>query len=440
MAILEVESPDGELTYIAAAFPSGCGKTSLAMMDVCPTFAERGYKVRCVGDDVAWLRKGSDGRLWATNPESGIFGLAPGLNAESNPNVFAATQKNAIFTNVVHNTDDNTVWWEGMPVDPEFKEKLTPDSLINWRGESWTPPDEPVEVVVGVMLDEDEEDEYDEFGEKIEKEEDDEPKIKEEKSNDPEPGSDAELEAEPTSAANKQSVRGAHSNSRFTVPLSNCPNFSASAYNSPEGVPISAIVFGSRRSKAIPLVYQAFDWEHGVFVGTIMGTETGGGSASNPAVRRDPMAMQTLCGYNMADYWGHWLKIGKKLGRKAPKIFNVNWFKNGEKGTPLWPGFGENIRVLDWIIKRTQPPKDGVKLGIVEAPMGYLPKAEDIDVTGLESLGITLESVEFLLRLEKTPWKEDVNAIKQFYAKFGDRLPERLREQLIDFEKRLLNS
>jgi phosphoenolpyruvate carboxykinase (GTP) len=291
-----------------------------------------------------------------------------------------------------------------------------------------------------MALDEDEEDEYDEFGEKIEKEEEETESVaeKDAKADEADAASDAEGEASVSSPA-KQVVRGAHSNSRFTVPMSNCPNLS-SAYDSAQGVPISAIVFGSRRSKAIPLVYQAFDWEHGVFVGTIMGTETGGGSASNPAVRRDPMAMQTLCGYNMADYWGHWLKIGKKLGRKAPKIFCVNWFKNGEGGVPLWPGFGDNIRVLDWIIKRVTPPKDGgERLGIVEAPMGYLPKAEDINIEGLEGR-ISLESIEFLLRLEKTPWKEDVNAIKQFYAKYGERLPGQLREQLIDFEKRLLNS
>jgi phosphoenolpyruvate carboxykinase (GTP) len=380
--------------------------------------------------------KGKDGRLWAVNPEAGVFGLAPGLNAENNPNVYAASQKGAIFTNVVQNTNDNTVWWEGMAALD--KEQLTETSLLNWRGDAWQMPDEPVVVDGGSLtLDEDDEEQYDEFGEKIEKEEDDEDEKK--KSDDSfESEADADSESSATSGS-KQAVRGAHSNSRFTVPLTNCPNLS-DKYNSEEGVPISAIVFGSRRSKAIPLVYQAFDWEHGVFVGTILGTETGGGSASNPAVRRDPMAMQTLCGYNMADYWGHWLKMGKKLGRKAPKIFNVNWFKNGENAKPLWPGFGENIRVLEWIIKRVSPPKDGAKLGIVEAPMGYLPKAEDICIEGLEERGITVESIEFLLRLEKTPWKEDVNSIKQFYAKYGERLPEKLREQLIDFEKRLLNS
>ncbi|MCL2754085.1 MAG: phosphoenolpyruvate carboxykinase domain-containing protein [Oscillospiraceae bacterium] len=450
MAILEVITPDSdEPFYIAAAFPQGCGKTSLAMLEVCPEYAQRGYAVRCIGDDVAWLKKGSDGRLWATNPEIGVFGLASGLNEESNPNVFATFSENAIFANVVHNTDNNTVWWEGMAsLD---KSELTDESLINWKGEYWTAPDEPPPVLVSTsadddFADEDDEDDPDsEFAEGyVPEEPGEEFAIDAPTSDFDEAGENADASDVPDSEGcagetlygSKVPSRGSHSNSRVTAPLINCPNLSES-WNNPDGVPISAIIFGGRRSKAVPLVYQTFDWEHGVFVGAILGSETGIGGST--VVRRNPMAMLSLCGYNTTDYWRHWLKLGKKLGRNAPKIFNVNWFKVGDGGI-LWPGFGENIRVLDWVINRVTKTGDE-RPGSIEAPMGYLPKLEDIDISGLEEqYGFTAETLERVFRLEKNHWKEDINAVKQFFAKFGDKIPEQLRDQLMDFEKRLLNS
>jgi phosphoenolpyruvate carboxykinase (GTP) len=407
MAILEIETPGetgSEITYIAAAFPSGCGKTTLAMLDLPQSYAEKGYKVRCIGDDVAWLRKGKDGRLWAINPESGIFGLAPGLNAEKSPSVLASAQKNSIFTNVVHDTDNNTVWWEHLGSEAS-------ENLLDWKGNPWIMPEIPAEedddeLEAGLPALED--------AEVIES-----PDVVD---------SEAELAIPPVKV--EKTVRGAHSNSRFTAPIADCPSLSP-AYERAEGVPISAIIFGGRRSKTVPLVYQSFDWEHGVFVGSILGSETAGVNT----VRRDPMAMLPYCGYNMADYWAHWLKMGKKLGPKAPRIFNVNWFKHGDDKKPVWPGYGENIRVLDWVVRRVTSSR---RCGIVESPVGYLPKIEDIDLEGLPE-SFTGETVKFLLAVEKAQWKEDVNAVKQFYAKFGTQLPDKLREQLIDLEKRLLN-
>ncbi|MCL2037266.1 MAG: phosphoenolpyruvate carboxykinase (GTP) [Oscillospiraceae bacterium] len=462
MAILEVETPDGEITYIAAAFPSGCGKTSLAMLEVSPIYAEKGYKVRCVSEDVAWLKKGEDGRLWAFNPETGVFGFAPGVNAENSPNVYSMTRKDAIFTNVVYLPEENTVWWEGLS-DEEII------NAVDWKGElfNYTPSDKSDgEIAEAVEREEgfDEPEEFGEFGDFAKYEEYEEgydEHVSEREETDSESDED---KSEETGESNEMGipfdfdegvlpeepvpvqklprvakvipVKGAHPNSRFTVALSECPNLS-SEYSNPNGVPISAIVFGGRRSKTVPLVYQAFDWEHGVFVGTILGTEPLGYVGSGfPPVRREPMAMLAFCGYNMADYFSHWLKMGKKLGRNAPKIFNVNWFKIGEGGKPIWPGFGENIRVLDWIIRRVKSSSGAQKCPIVETPVGYSPKIEDIDIEGLD---LKPEMLKNLLHVDKYQLKEDVNSIKQFYAGFGDRLPEKLKEQLIELEKRLMN-
>ncbi|MCL1865962.1 MAG: phosphoenolpyruvate carboxykinase (GTP) [Oscillospiraceae bacterium] len=436
MSIMEITDSDGDVFYIAVAFPSGCGKTSLAMMEVPPRFAEKGYKVRCISDDVAWLKKGEDGRLRAINPETGIFGSLPGINGESSPNVLAMAQKDAILTNTVQKIEDNTVWWEGLD-----NEEIV--NALDWKGNPWTytpveAPPETTESDSDKESDFDDEDgdfdesetESDDFGydddERDEDEEDEEEVIPVNN-----PDADSDLKEEKSDDLAKV-VKGAHPNSRFTADIRNCPNLS-DKYGDPKGVPVSAIIFGGRRSKAVPLVYQAFDWEHGVFIGTVLGTEpiktTGSGS---PSVRRNPMAMQSYCGYNMADYWQHWLKTGKKLGRNAPKVFNVNWFKAGDNGKPIWPGFGENIRVLEWIVKRLK-----MKCSITETPVGYSPKLDDIDFTGLS---LTPENLHSLFVVDKTQWKEDVNSIKQFYGKFGDRLPKNLREQLIDLEKRLINA
>lgn len=359
MLILGLENPQGEIRYICAAFPSACGKTNLAMLIPPEKFKKAGYKVWTVGDDIAWLRIGPDGRLWAINPENGFFGVAPGTNMKSNPNALISTQKNTIFTNVVHNLDDNTVWWEGLDKNP-------PKNALNWKGEKWDCTD----------------------------------------------GS-----------------KGAHPNSRFTAPAINCPCIS-SEFNNPNGVPISAIIFGGRRAKTAPLVYQARDWQHGVFVGSTMASETTAAAAGAVGVvRRDPMAMLPFCGYNMGDYWAHWLEMGKKLGDKAPKIFNVNWFRTDDEGHFIWPGFGDNMRVLNWIVDRCEGKADAV-----ETPIGYEPKPEDIDVEGLD---ITTDTVRDLLSVDKNLWKEEVKGIKEFYAKFGDKLPQALESELATLESNL---
>ena len=359
MLILGLENPQGEIKYICAAFPSACGKTNLAMLIPPEKFKKAGYKVWTVGDDIAWLRIGPDGRLWAINPENGFFGVAPGTNMKSNPNALISTQKNTIFTNVVHNLDDNTVWWEGLDKNP-------PKNALNWKGEKWDCTD----------------------------------------------GS-----------------KGAHPNSRFTAPAINCPCIS-SEFNNPNGVPISAIIFGGRRAKTAPLVYQARDWQHGVFVGSTMASETTAAAAGAVGVvRRDPMAMLPFCGYNMGDYWAHWLEMGKKLGDKAPKIFNVNWFRTDDEGHFIWPGFGDNMRVLNWIVDRCEGKADAV-----ETPIGYEPKPEDIDVEGLD---ITTDTVRDLLSVDKNLWKEEVKGIKEFYAKFGDKLPQALESELATLESNL---
>ena len=366
MLILGVENPQGEVRYICAAFPSACGKTNLAMLIPPELYAEKGYKVWCVGDDISWLRVGEDGRLYAMNPENGFFGVAPGTNEKSNPNALASTMKDTIFTNVCH-TADNTVWWEGLNKD-------LPENAIDWKGEPWDPA-------------------------KFDKKD--------------------------------KSTCAAHPNSRFTAPAENCPCISKE-FNNPNGVPIDAIVFGGRRAKTAPLVYQSFDWNHGVFVGSIMASETTAAAAGAVGVvRRDPMAMLPFCGYNMGDYFAHWVEMGKKIPH-APKIFNVNWFRTDDEGNFIWPGFGDNLRVLEWILDRCAGKADAV-----ETAIGYLPKAEDINIEGLKD--IDLETVKGLLSVDKDLWKEDIVGIKEFYAKFDEdaTLPEELKKELADFESRL---
>ena len=358
MLILGIEGPDGDVKYISAAFPSACGKTNLAMLIPPEVYAKKGYKVWCVGDDIAWLRVGQDGRLWAVNPENGFFGVAPGTNMKSNPNALLTTKRDTIFTNVVHNLENNTVWWEGLDKNP-------PKNAMNWKGETWDC----------------------ESGEK-----------------------------------------GAHPNSRFTALAKNCPCIS-SEFDSTAGVPISAIVFGGRRAKTAPLVYQSKNWQHGTFVGSIMASETTAAAAGAVGVvRRDPMAMRPFVGYDMGDYFKHWLDMGHKIPN-APKIFHVNWFRTDDEGHFIWPGFGDNMRVLMWILARCED-----KVDAVETAIGYVPKAEDINIEGLD---IDMATIEELLRVDTESWKEDVANIKEFYAMIGDRVPAELYEELAALEARL---
>ncbi len=359
MLILGIENPKGEVKYICAAFPSACGKTNLAMLIPPEGYLAKGYKVWCVGDDISWIRKGPDGRLYAINPENGFFGVAPGTNVKSNPNALASTKKGTIFTNVARNMDDNTVWWEGLDKNP-------PVNAVEWTG---------IET------------------------------------------NGVEWKAEGKNLA--------HPNSRFTAPAVNCPCIS-SEFENPAGVPISAFVFGGRRAKLAPLVYQSRDWNHGVFVGSIMASDTTAAAAGAVGVvRRDPMAMLPFCGYNMGDYWQHWIDIGKTLDAdKAPKIFNVNWFRKDDEGNFMWPGFGDNLRVLEWIIKRCEGEVDAQ-----ETAIGYLPYAKDINLEGLEG-EVTVESLESILDVDKSLWAAEADGIAEFYAKFGDKLPETLKEEL----------
>lgn len=369
MLILGVEKPDGEVKYITAAFPSACGKTNLAMLIPPVCYTEQGYKVWTVGDDIAWLKQGEDGRLYAINPENGFFGVAPGTNAKSNYNALASTKKNTIFTNVALNNDNMTPWWEGLDKNP-------PVNATEWKGEKVNGP------------------EYVAAGNKL-----------------------------------------AHPNSRFTAPAENCPCISPE-FNNPQGVPISAIIFGGRRAKTTPLVYQAFDWNHGTFMGSAVSSETTAAATGAVGVlRHDPMAMKPFIGYNVGDYWAHWIEMGEKLGDKAPKIFNVNWFKKDDEGNFMWPGFGDNMRVLDWIIKRCEGTVDAV-----ETAIGYVPKAEDINVTGIED-EITPERMQELLAVDKDLWVEEIAEMRRYYnddiAAKGGRIPDVLYKELDELEARL---
>lgn len=369
MLILGVKKPDGEIKYITAAFPSACGKTNLAMLIPPEGYKKDGYEVFTVGDDIAWMKPGEDGRLYAINPENGFFGVAPGTNEKSNPNALHCTMKNTIFTNVALNNAEGTVWWEKLDKNP-------PVDATEWKGAK----------VNGV--------EYTEAGNTL-----------------------------------------AHPNSRFTAPAENCPCLS-SEFNNPAGVPISAIIFGGRRASTTPLVYQSFDWTHGTYIGSAVSSETTAAATGAVGVlRHDPMAMKPFIGYNVGDYWAHWLEMGEKLGDKAPKIFNVNWFKQDENGNFIWPGFGDNMRVLDWIIKRCEGTVDAD-----ETAIGYLPKKEDINVAGIED-EVTPEIMDKLLAVDKELWTKEIAEMRRYYnddiAAKGGNVPKALYEELDKIEARL---
>ena len=368
MLILGVKYPNGEKKYVTAAFPSACGKTNLAMLIPPEVYKKQGYEVECVGDDIAWLRVNKeDGRLYAVNPENGFFGVAPGTNEKSNPNALHTCLRDTIFTNVVHDTKNNTVWWDGLNDTPP-----KPGNAIDWKGNPWDCT------------------KYDK---------------------------------------KDKSTCGAHPNSRFTASAKNCPCISPE-FNSLKGVPVSAIVFGGRRAKTAPLVYQSFNWQHGAFVGSIMASETTAAAAGAVGVvRRDPMAMRPFVGYNMGDYWQHWLDMGKKIPN-PPMIFHVNWFRTDDEGHFIWPGFGDNMRVLLWILARCEG-----KVDAVETAIGYVPKAEDINIDGLKD--VTLDTIKDLLSVDVESWKADVQNIKEFYAQVGDHVPATMYEELAALEKRL---
>ena len=370
MLILGLKKPDGEVKYITAAFPSACGKTNLAMLIPPEGYKKDGYEIFTVGDDIAWMKQGDDGRLYAINPENGFFGVAPGTNEKSNYNALASTMKDTIFTNVAINNDDMTVWWEGLDKNP-------PENATEWKGAK----------VNGK--------EYSAEGNKL-----------------------------------------AHPNSRFTAPAKNCPCISPE-FDNPKGVPISAIIFGGRRAKTAPLVYQSFDWKHGTFVGSIMASETtAAATGAVGVVRRDPMAMLPFCGYNMGEYFAHWLKMGETTPN-LPKIFHVNWFRLTDEGKFMWPGFGDNFRVLEWIIKRCEG-----KVDAKETEIGYVPYADDINLEELDyeiepGRKFTKADLESILTVEKDYWLEDFNSVKEFYAKIGDTIPAELTKQLNDEIARL---
>ena len=357
MLILGIQNPRGEIKYISAAFPSACGKTNLAML-IPPEGLQRwGWRVWCVGDDIAWLRVGKDGRLWAVNPENGFFGVAPGTSMKSNPNALISTHKDTIFTNVALDLSDNTVWWEGL-------NKTPPARAIDWRGRPWTP---------------------------------------------------------------QSPEKAAHPNRRFTAPARNCPCLSPE-FDNPEGVPISAIIFGGRRAKTAPLVYQSFSWQHGVFIGSIMASETTAAATGQVGVvRRDPMAMLPFCGYHMGDYWQHWLDMGKKIP-KPPKIFNVNWFRTDEDGNFAWPGFGDNMRVLQWIISRADN-----EIGAAETALGYEPNTHDIDMEGLD---MSMYDMRRLLSVDRDLWLKECEDARAYYEKIG-KVPSELYDELDALEMRL---
>ncbi len=358
MLILCIENPQGEKKYICAAFPSACGKTNLAMLIPPEHLKKKGYKAYTIGDDIAWLRIGDDGRLYAVNPENGFFGVAPGTNSKSNNNALMTTKKNTIYTNVCRNLDDNTVWWEGL-------DQPAPTNGEDWQGRPWN--------------------------------------------------------------AETATEKGAHPNSRFTAPAENCPSIAPEFFTG-EGVPISAIIFGGRRAKAEPLICQSFDWNHGVFMGSKMSSETT--AAANGAVgvvRHDPMAMLPFCGYHMGDYFQHWIDMGKKM-TNPPKIFNVNWFRKDDEGKFIWPGFGDNLRALLWALERCEDNADAS-----ETPIGYVPTAESLDTEGID---ITDEQLSEILTIDKDVWKGELEGIKEWYAKF-DHMPEELTSALQKLEEDL---
>jgi phosphoenolpyruvate carboxykinase (GTP) len=347
MLIVGVESPEGEVTYICGAFPSACGKTNLAMLKPPP--AMKGWRIHTVGEDIAWLRPGPDGRLWAVNPEAGFFGVVPGTNSRTNANAMATIGRDTIYTNVALRPD-STVWWEGHDDPP-------PAAATDWRGRPWTP-----------------------------------------------------ASAEPA----------AHPNARFTVPAERCPTISPH-WTDPQGVPISAILFGARRQKLVPLIFQSFDWQHGTFLGATLASETtAAATGAVGVVRRDPMAMLPFCGYNMADYWAHWLAVGRRLSH-PPRLFRINWFRRDDAGRFLWPGFGENLRVLRWVIERCRDSG-----GAEETPIGYLPKRSAIDSTGLD---VPEPAMTELLRVDREGWRANHRGQAEFFERFGDRLPAGIREE-----------
>jgi phosphoenolpyruvate carboxykinase (GTP) len=349
MLVLGLQSPEGDVTYIAGAFPSACGKTNLAMLR--SPFESEGWKVWTVGEDIAWINPGPDGRLWAINPESGYFGVAPGTNRKTNPNAMEAISRNSIFTNVALKEEDSTVWWEGM-------DGPVPDRLIDWQGRPWTPA---------------------------------------------------------------SGTKAAHPNSRFTTPAGQNPVISPH-WEDPQGVPISAILFGGRRARTIPLVYRAFDWEHGVFVGATMASETtAAATGAVGVVRRDPMAMLPFCGYNMADYWAHWLRVGAHA-KQPPQIFQVNWFRTNDQGQFIWPGFGENMRVLRWVRDQVLGKTGNSR----ETQVGIVPTPEAI---GTAELGISPQDAEALLSIDREDWLREAEDQAEFLQKFGDRLPPEIRKQ-----------
>lgn len=355
MLILKLTDPQGEVSYVAAAFPSACGKTNLAML--VPTIP--GWKVETVGDDIAWMRFGEDGRLYAINPEAGFFGVAPGTSEASNPNALASCRKNTIFTNVAM-TKGKRVWWEGIGVP-------VPDYLVDWRGNDWTP---------------------------------------------------------------KSTEKAAHPNSRFTAPASQCPSI-APNWEDPQGVPIDAILVGGRRKTTIPLIHESFDWNHGIFLGSIMGSEITAAVISDKIgqVRRDPFAMLPFIGYHVGDYLQHWLDIGQTEGAKLPKLFYVNWFRRGADNHFLWPGFGDNSRVLKWVHQRVKG-----QIGADETPIGLMPKDGDIDLSGLE---VPDEDMADLLAVPVDEWLAEVESIKQHYQSYGEKMPQELWQELAGLEDRL---
>jgi phosphoenolpyruvate carboxykinase (GTP) len=355
MLVLGIEEPTGRVTYVAAAFPSACGKTNMAML--VPPPSQKGYKVWTVGEDIAWMNIGPDGRLWAINPEAGFFGVAPGTNSRTNPNVMATIRKNTIFTNVAV-TPHKTPYWESMDGPP-------PHDAIDWQGKPWTP---------------------------------------------------------------ESVTKAAHPNSRFTTPAHQCPSMSPE-WESPNGVPISAMLFGGRRANLIPLVYQSFNWQHGVFLGATMASETtAAATGAVGQVRRDPMAMLPFCGYNMGDYFGHWLRMGQRL-KQPPQIFRVNWFRMNPEGKYLWPGFGENLRVLRWVLGRVYG-----EIGAQETPIGQVPHPTGIDVTGLD---VSPEALQELFAIDRNGWLEAVAGQQEFFKKFGDRMPKELWQESEALAKRL---